>query len=137
MIYKCRYFKIYELVSRRFYQQYGQRAWQFLQIKPLITADRLRERYGKTKINDYRWNGKRQWAGLRTPESPFYSDTSQHSFGNGFDPIFKHVTAEEVREDIVKKPNLKAFEYITAIELDVSWFHFDCRNCVKMFKFSK
>jgi hypothetical protein len=38
------------------------------------------------------------------------------------------VTAEEIRQDIIAQPNGATYKYITAIELDISWLHYDVRN---------
>jgi hypothetical protein len=73
---------------------------------------------------------------LRTPESPYYSPYSQHTFGRAFDCIFDGVTAEEVRRDILNNPSDYAFVSITAIELGTSWLHFDTRNVQRIYTFS-
>lgn len=93
--------------------------------KRMVEADQmLRERFGPITINNWWWGGDRNWSGLRTQDSPYYSPTSQHSFARASDKLFKYVTAEEVREDI--KVNCKKYG-ITAIEEGVSWVHSDTR----------
>jgi len=84
-------------------------------------------------LNNYKFGGTRLWSGLRTPDSPYYSETSQHSLGKAFDVVFKYVQAEEVREFILNNRDL--FPYVTGLELDVSWLHFDVRNtnAIKVF----
>lgn len=132
-MYKCEYFNIHELVPKYIYQMRGEKAWSLLDDRALITLDKLRGMFGPMIVNDYRWGGERQWSGLRTSESPHYSPYSQHSFGRAFDVIFNEVSVEHVRRFVLDSPTL--FPYINAIELDVSWFHFDTRNCERIFTF--
>lgn len=131
-MYTCKHFAIHELVPRAVYNDRGEKAWELLDDRLLITLDRLRERYGKMKMNDYFWGGSNQWRGLRTPDSPYYSKYSQHTFGRAGDPIFQEVTAEKVRQDLRDNPDDPCFEYIQSVELGVSWFHFDVRNCIRI-----
>jgi len=135
-MYKCEHFKIQELVPPSIYKIYGEFAWHFFDDRALITLDRLQDRYGTTIINNWLWDGDRLWSGLRTPESPYYSPGSQHTFGRAFDCIFKEVSAEQVRKDLFDNPNDLTFKFINAVEADVPWFHFDSRNCkrIKVFK---
>jgi hypothetical protein len=66
---------------------------------------------------------------LRTSESSHYSPTSQHSFGRAADLIFKDVTAEQVRQSMLKN-RVKWNSIVPSITLekDVSWVHVDVRN---------
>jgi len=90
----------------------------------LIEADqKLRDVFGSVTINSW-WNGgDRNWSGLRTPDSSFYSPTSQHSFGRASDKLFA-VPAEEVRQYIQEHWQELG---ITCIEDRVSWVHSDVR----------
>ena len=93
--------------------------------KRLLNADqKLRNFIGPVTINNW-WNGgERNWSGIRTPDSPFYSRTSQHSWGRASDKIFANVTPQEVREYI--KIHWKKLG-VTAIEENVGWVHSDVR----------
>jgi len=135
-IYKCEHFIIQELVPQKVYADRGHKAWELIDVRLLKTIDRLRNRYGSMKINDWQWQGNREWSGLRTPNSPYYSPYSQHTFGRACDIIFSDITAEEVRQDILADMNHKDFKLIYSLELDVSWLHIDCRNAtrIKAFK---
>ena len=134
--YKCKHFAAYELVPKHIYNRFGEFAWTFLDKNALIALDSLRSKFGSMTVNDYHWGGNREWSGLRTPNSPYYSETSQHSFGRAFDCLFKDYTAEEVRQSILKNPELYYAKYINSIESDVSWLHFSTNNCdrIKVFK---
>lgn len=131
-MYKCKYFNIKELVSEGTYKRRGEKAWQLLDDRMLQTIDLLREKYGSVTINDWSWGGNNHWRGLRTSDSPYYSTYSQHSFGRAADLIFKDVTAEAVRVDILANPNDAAFQFINSLEENTSWLHFDVRNCKRV-----
>ena len=135
MIYKCKWFAIHELVPPHIFKLRGNKAWQLLDEKALITLDRLREKYGPITVNNYFWGGEREWSGLRTSDSPYYSETSQHTFGRAFDCLFKRQSVGKVRNDILLSPNELVFKYINAIELDTDWLHFDTRNCLRVSTF--
>ena len=130
--YKCKYFIIEELVDPETYKKRGDRAWELLDYRMLVTIDRLREKYGKMTINNWKWGKDRMWSGLRTPESAWYSQYSQHTYGRAADIIFHDITAEEVRQDIIANPDDPAFEFINSIELGTSWLHADVRNTNKL-----
>lgn len=132
MIYKCVHFAIHELVPRRIFEARGEKAWQLLDVNALITLDRLREKYGPITVNNYYWGGEREWSGLRTPNSPFYSLTSQHTYGRAFDCLFAETTADKVRTDLLINPNGLVAEFINTIEMGTSWLHFDTRNCLRI-----
>ena len=127
-VYLPEYFALHELVPPEIYDKCGTRAWQLLDDRLLYTQDRLRNRFGKMKVNDYFWGGEREWSGLRTPDSPFYSRTSQHSFGRATDNLFSGIEAEEVRAIILRERNNKDWRFISSIELGTDWLHYDVRN---------
>jgi len=133
-MYKCRHFKIQELVPKHVYEDRGGKAWELLDDRALITLDCLHDKYGTMTINNWLWGGGRQWSGFRTPDSPHGTNYSQHRLGGAFDVIFKYHNAEHVRNEVLANPDW--FPLITSLELDVSWFHFDTRNCkrIKVYK---
>ncbi|TAA42652.1 hypothetical protein [Corallincola spongiicola] len=128
-MYKCKHFQIHELVPKSVFNKRGEKAWQLLDDRLLITLDRLREKFGSMTVNNYYWQGDREWSGLRTSDSPYYSPFSQHSFGRAADCLFQDHDAESIRQQILAAPGQHEFELIGSIELDVSWLHFDVRNC--------
>jgi hypothetical protein len=91
----------------------------------LIKSDQgLRNTFGPVTINNWWDGGERNWSGIRTPDSPYYSPTSQHTSGRASDKLFSRISAYEVREFI------KAMHFslgITCIEDNVSWVHSDVR----------
>ena len=131
-MYKCNHFKIQELVPPKVYKTCKNKAWRLLDDRVLITLDRLRERYGPITVNNWHSGKDREWSGLRTPDSPYYSANSQHTFGRAADCLFSRTDAESVRQDILAAPVDKDFELIGSLELGVSWLHFDVRNCKRI-----
>ena len=134
-MYKCDHFKIHELIPPEIFHSLGHRAWGLMDERILVTIDKLQERYGTTTINNYEWGGKRVASGLRTPTSPYYSPTSQHSFGRAVDCLFRDIEVEEVRQDILMHAD--KYPHIHGIELGTSWLHIDCRNAQGIKTFSK
>ncbi|OIO70695.1 MAG: hypothetical protein COW19_10975 [Zetaproteobacteria bacterium CG12_big_fil_rev_8_21_14_0_65_55_1124] len=131
-MYKCSHFKIQELVPPAIFEARGEKAWELLDERLLITLDRLRDRFGPITVNNWHSGKDREWSGLRTKESPYYSATSQHSFGRAADCLFSHTDAESVRQEILAAPDDKTFELIGSVELGTSWLHFDVRNCKRI-----
>jgi hypothetical protein len=134
---KAEYFAIHELVPPATYKARGEKAWQLIDPKLIFLIDELRETFGSATINNYEWGGDRQWSGLRTKDSPYYSAYSQHTFGRAVDMLFKEHTADEVRQAIVKAPD-KWLGICPSITLEdgVSWLHIDVRNsynCITLF----
>ena len=133
-MYQPLHFELYELLPRGFYTKWypkrENKLWQLFDSGILITIDKLRRRYGKIYINDWYWNGKdfSQWRGLRTFESPYGTELSQHRFCRAVDLIMWEVLAEKVRKDIIADPFCDDFLHIIGIEKDVSWLHIDTRN---------
>ena len=129
-MYKCKHFFIQELVPESVYKARGEASWELLDARALIMLDAIRERFGVTTVNNWHLGGERMWSGLRTPDSPFYSAYSQHTFGRAFDCIFTSTTAEKVRQYILS--HQAEFEHISSMELGTSWLHFDVRNCERI-----
>lgn len=128
-MYTCKHFAIHELVPPNAYKERGEKAWQLLDDRLLMTLDKLRERFGVMTVNSYHWGGDREWSGLRTSDSPYYSPYSQHSFGRAADCLFGAASVEAVRQEILANPDDPDFALIGSLELGVSWLHFDVRNC--------
>lgn len=117
-----------EYIPKDLYLQYSKKPQILIGLidERVIKADQLlRNKFGSVTINNWWFGGNREWSGLRTKESPYYSPTSQHSFGRASDKLFTHAPAERVRQYI--KDNWKELG-ITCIEEGVSWVHSDVRN---------
>ena len=128
-MYKPVHFVTQEFVPRAVYNARGEKSLQLMDDRILRIADWLRDRFGRATINNWLWQGDREWSGLRTYDSPYYSAYSQHTFGRAIDIIFNDFTAEEVRQDLkggllLDDLNLDS----VTIEEGVSWLHIDVRN---------
>jgi len=133
-MYKCKHFKIQELVPRHVYEARGDKAWELLDKDALKMIDGLREAFGVMTVNNWHIGGERNWSGLRTSDSPYYSPYSQHSFGRAFDCIFTSRTAQQVRQAILN--NRDDFPLVMGMELDTSWLHVDTRNTFRIKTFT-
>lgn len=126
-MYRCKHFKIYELVDPDTYRKYGQKAWWFFDCRILKAADMLQEIFGTCTINDWKWGGRFIYSGYRPPHCPIGAERSDHKRGTALDLKFKHATPDEVREEI--KTDWRWSQYITAVELNTpTWTHIAHRN---------
>jgi len=131
-IYIPTHFAVHEYVDPRTFTRFGNNAIMFMDPRVLYTIDRIRERYGKpTYINTYKlkkYRGKYlSYRGFRPATYNGGADYSQHRHGRAIDLNVVEVTAEQIRQDILKNPWHEDFKYITCIEADVDWLHFDVR----------
>lgn len=132
MIYIPKFFDLKELIPREIYENTPKERrhllWYVFDSRLLVTQDRIRERYGRTFVNNWHAGGELQYRGWRPPSCSIGADWSQHRFGRGSDSNSELATAEEIRADILSGKYPDIFEYITCIEMDASWLHFDVRN---------
>lgn len=127
---KCRFFQIFELVPPSVYNNFDhEHLWRVFDNRLLVTFDRIRIRYNRTiYINDWYWGGIYERSGFRHFDCAVGAQLSDHKFGRAGDLKIEGVSSREVRQDIRDKPDIKAFEYITAVESQVSWLHIACAN---------
>ena len=126
-----KHFKIYELVPKDLFEHYKKRQyylWGLFDYRTLVTADNLRKRYGKMTINDWYWGGSNQYRGFRPPDCTVGAALSQHKMARALDMIPKSTDAYRIRNDILNDSYHEDFKYITCLEIDISWLHFDVRN---------
>ena len=126
-MYKCKHFKIEELVSQATLAYLGEEAcWKLFDERALMMLDKLRETFGPATVNDWIFGGKHDSRGFRAPNDPDGARYSDHRFGRAFDVIFQKKSAKDVRAYIIA--HKEDFPFITCIEDGVSWLHFSCRN---------
>ena len=127
---KSKLFRIQEVVPEHIYNLRGEKAWELIDDRLIQTMDTLKTIFpeGSMTINNWLWGGNRNWSGLRTPDSPDYSETSQHSSGRAFDCVFSDYDEATVRKFIIDNPQM--FIHVTGIEdFDgMTWVHVDVRN---------
>jgi len=136
-MYVPKHFVLEELLPRQIYFDLMREdkldyAWGIFDDRILWTADALRIRYGKMIVNTWKWGGLSQFRGWRPFDCKVGADWSQHKFGRALDLVPAEVSVEKIRSDIKAEPFLEHFMYITCIEDNVSWLHFDCRNWDKI-----
>ena len=123
-------FAIHELVPKALYGKYGDKAILCLDSRVTNFLAYVRPRWGvPLTVNNYGYGGDREWSTLRTPNSPWYNPISQHTFGRALDSVSRHMTAQEMRDDIKSDPwllDVLEVDSIT-IEEDVDWLHIDFR----------
>ena len=141
---KCKYFKLYELVSPQVYKKYGETAWQFFDPRLLITIDWIREKLDKSiTVNDWKWGGDFDERGLRCNMDPMMvqkTDSeiiycSPHPFGQGVDFDVEGMISNEVWNWL--EDNKEDLPYAIRIEVgeNITWVHLDVRNTgVKIYK---
>ena len=117
-----------EYIPRQLYEKYKGREGELIKLldKRLVESDqKLRDLFGPVTINNWWLGGSRNWSGVRTSDSPYYSPTSQHTHGKASDKLFSRHSAKEVQEYIQK--NYRELG-ITGLELGVTWVHTDTRE---------
>lgn len=140
-MYKCKHFKIYELVDKKTFETTPEwKLWVAFDDRLLKLIDFLREEFGVSiTINSWKWGGDRQWSGLRTSASKWYSPWSQHSFGRAVDMRFKGITAPEIRKQLKEMMVQGKLDHITTSitceenkgGVPISWVHLDVRSAPK------
>jgi len=122
-------FEIHELVPKTLFNNVHEEAlWRMVPEQLIDNVDRLKDTFneGTMTINNYYWGGDREWSGLRTKESPWYSEHSMHTVFGATDSVWSSYSAEEVRKYILA--NQHKFPGIRRIEGNVSWLHQDIKE---------
>lgn len=143
-MYRCKHFDIRELVPEKEYRTMGDAAWWLLDTRMLITLDALHDRYGIIIVNTWHSQRLQQHYGFRDQSgyrnrfhygsmAQYLQSHSQHKYGRAADSLIIGSTAAQVRKDIIDNPEW--FPLIGAIEDNVSWLHFDVRNCDSLMVF--
>ncbi|MGL5690340.1 MAG: D-Ala-D-Ala carboxypeptidase family metallohydrolase [Bacteroidales bacterium] len=130
-----RNFKATELACRHVHAKFGNNIWQLFDPKLLITLDFLRERLGKRIIiNNWNVGGIYSERGIRCnicEEIKKYTDkgicfVSQHIQGRAADFNVDGMTAQEVRDWLVKNAN--ELPHPICVENVGNWVHIDTRS---------
>lgn len=141
MTYKCKYFKIQELVDKDTYDNYGETCWQFMDDRLLMVIDHLRDELGPITVNNWHTGGNYSLSGLRPPSCTVGSAMSQHRFGRAVDCKFSKHSADDIRAWLLKHwtPKYVHFHFGLDIQLTVenkvSWVHLDLRNNGQLLNF--
>ena len=126
--YRPRHFDLRELVSPDIYMSRGQAAWELIEPRLLVAADKLRDRFGATTVNNWHLGGSYSQSGLRDPVTGVGARLSQHKRGAALDCKFKDTTPQAVYAYLLEHAD--EFEEITVLE-DIAatptWLHVDVR----------
>ena len=141
MIYKPKHFDLQELVCPHVYDKYGAAAWQFFSPRLLITLDLIREKLNKPiYVNNWQIHGSFDERGFRCIQCDLVKKAiaenrlyvSPHMTGQGVDFDVQGMTAEEVRQWLIKT----ILPYPIRLEEGVNWVHLDVRDAgVKVYLF--
>jgi len=130
-MYIPKYLQLYELIPYSLYQdEPHHKLWGLFDDRVLITADALREKYGPITVNNWYTGGHNQYCGYRPLNCGVGAKWSQHKFGRALDCHFRpDVDIDGMRKYIIasKSKNDPVSRYITCLEMNVSWLHFDVR----------
>lgn len=127
-------FKLYELVPKDIFEEFKDdqnRLWMLWRPEVLYTAQRLRDRFGKMVCNTWYWGGLTQYRGWRPEDCPDGAKWSMHKFFGALDLIPVEDDVDRIRRIILSDPFHEDFKYITCLEMEVTWLHFDVRNLDK------
>lgn len=128
MIYKPKNFRIEELVPEDVYNLRGDKSWELLNPRMLVSVQELREYLNKPVIlNNWDNDGDRHNQVFRTADYYDRLSFSQHLLGNAADPFVPGVEAEELRQIVISRKKKGKLEYVTGMEDGVNWLHIDCR----------
>ena len=129
-MYKCHYFRIFELVDPTTYKARGQKAWELFDPRLLKAIDELRNVFGPATINSWKWGGQYKYSGYRPKWCKTGATYSQHRMGRAADLKFSSVSPQEVRADIRGDWEYWARQGINCVEnATKTWLHVDVRNC--------
>jgi hypothetical protein len=132
MIQKATHFDLAELVCEHVYNKYGVFAWNFFDVKLLITLDSIRDRINKAiHVNDWQVHGTFTQRGLRCPECSIVKSKTElymsaHTIGKAADFTVEGLLAEETRAWLIQHENW--WPYPFRLESGVNWVHCDLFN---------
>ena len=130
MSYRPDNFELHELVSQDVYGMLKHDLiWDMFDIDTLKMLDWMKDRYpnGAMTVNSWKWHnvGYAQ-SGLRTKDSKYYSEGSDHSDGYAFDIKFSAYEVSFVREDLRK---LNYSPFVRRVEEGTeTWLHISSKD---------
>jgi len=126
-------FNLKEFIDPYTYGKFGDSSIWFIDPRIVTLAQFIRERLGKPcVINNWSTGGQYQYSGFRPPQCTVGAKLSQHRFGRAIDLKCSGMSADEVREDIIKNFDVyKKSTALTTIEdgnYAPTWCHIDIRE---------
>lgn len=133
-MYKCKYFKIYELVSKVVHATWGEQAWQFFDKDVLADLDTIRETWGSPLIiNNWYSKGQYNESGLRSNMDSILKGKktlylSAHVLAKGFDIKDSFGRNKQLHNHIcnlIEQRKLKNFRRVEKLRDTPTWCHVD------------
>lgn len=127
--YRCKYFRLEELVYPDLFHERGERCWEMFNCKALVMLDTCRGRYGAITVNNWMDGGQFHESGARRWDTTTGAKYSMHKLLSAFDMKPKTITPIEMQQDIMR--NQPLFAPMTCMEdatKTVTWLHADVRN---------
>jgi hypothetical protein len=135
-----KYFKAFELVDRKTYEEKGEEALLLFNPELLLVLDDLVDFFSDLKgehvpvtVNNWHTGGSNEWRGLRTmaKAAELKSPKSEHRYepdvhlGNAADCTIGYYSAEEARGIIIAHQDHPLLARIMRLEDKVTWVHLD------------
>lgn len=120
-------FYLHEFIPKKQFDELGNMSIILIDQRIFSIAQAVRNKFGTITINDWYWDGKRNYSGWRPDFPDVGAKYSQHKFGRAIDMLPKDCTAEEIRQSIKKNEAYWYQQGIRVIENNVSWLHVDIR----------
>lgn len=133
MIYKCRHFKLQELVSPVVFDKHGEFAWAFFDAGILKDLDKIREKFGSAIIiNSWLFGGQTTQCGYRSNLEPLVKEQkglycSPHTMGKAFDlHAYDNASLFDLIYKMIEKGELSAIKRLeTRNKTHDNWVHID------------
>lgn len=130
-IYRPKNFVIEELVPPELFENWKDmqsKVWTSMDYRAIKTLQNLRDKFGRMRMNNWYKEGPNKYKGLRPMHYKSLTYLSQHKWFKAFDPTPLDTDIDVIRTDILNNPFSEEYKWITCIEMDVPWLHFDTRN---------
>lgn len=133
-MYKCKHFKIQELVSPIVYNQWGDKAWQFFDPEILQDLDTIREHWGRAIIiNNWATGGNLKQCGLRSNLDDLVKNKktlylSAHIMGKAFDLHDSKGSNKALFNlvyNLIEQKKLKKIRRLENLAQTPTWIHAD------------
>lgn len=121
-----KHFIIKEFVPPEIWNSEGERSISYLDPNLLLSIEQIRNYFNKVIIvNNWYNGGSFKYRGFRPKDCIIGSKRSMHKKGKAIDFDVLGLTANEVREEIIKHREL--FPYVSRMEAGVNWIHIDSK----------
>lgn len=145
-VYRPKRLEPYEVLPPEIYEGEGEKGLRYLDNRILWTSDAIYDYFDQEPYrseypfpgprrrvwcNNWKWGGRFRYRGFNPPWVHRKAKLSQHFMGRALDLTYENLPAEIIRKVIKAKPTEPAFQFIRAIEEDVSWLHIDTRNTLQ------